>query len=287
MIKQIVPIMLAVAFISGTIGVGLVQAEGSASANVTNSVPVVENQEVVNGAWVVVTTVVPMVAFYYNVSVSDGDTAADIVNTTIQLKYYTADDSNNPSTTYEFFYNETLTLFAQVRPDPTGDIYLNSVARDTNGIFRWHIDTTVEDVLGTKSNSGDHNFIMGPYVEMTYWGNAGNMDFNWTGQTETNQSATFNTLVTCNDVFELNASYTGDFGPSWPNPEFWIKPLAGASTQLPDAGASPGTNNTWFTSGGPSSFLQNNTHILSLVFPPGVPKGTYTGVTIWIQAKNE
>jgi len=133
---------------------------------------------------------------------------------------------------------------------------------------------------------------MAPFVEYSYWGNAGSTDFLWIGTAESNQTVSFSTLVTSNDQYELNSSYTGFFDAgvnAWGDPTLWIKQnVQTGYVQIINASAAPGTNVTWYTSVAGQFYEANQTHQIGLEFPAGISKDvTYTGVTLWIQAKND
>jgi len=147
----------------------------------------------------------------------------------------------------------------------------------------------VEDDSSAANVTQSVNFVMAPYVELDYWGNAGNMDFNWAGEAETNQSVIFNTLVTSNDNYELNCSYTGAFQAPWGAPVFWIKENSQTNaTLIPNVDLTPGQNSTWMAITGGYRYQQNLTHTIYLEFPAGIAKDTtYSGVVIWIQARND
>jgi hypothetical protein len=133
---------------------------------------------------------------------------------------------------------------------------------------------------------------MGAYVFITYTGNAGGTAFSWSGLIGQNISAAFTTVVTSNDVYTLDASYSGVFtnvtsGDGWGvppvAPTFWVKSSSSTYAKQLPTGA---TNVTWFTNLG-IRYQESQSHNLYLTFPSGLDKAyTYTGVTIWIQARN-
>ena len=290
---------------SGTIGIGLVQGAGSGSVIVINAAPSVVSQDIQDAGFVSTTMVAPDATFYFFVTVADVDEATDILNTTILLQFSSYNSADDPTVTYEFCYNEALGASFQLKP-ATGtyltavvrtpvdvntieyrfEIVLNKTAIDTNGLDEWDFGTTVVDTSLVSTVSTNSPFVMGPFVEIAYWGNAGGMDFSWTGSAESNQSATFNTLITSNDAYELNASFTGAFGAPWGVPTLWIKASASPAVLVPDASGAPGTNTTWY-SNPVLQFWDNQTHSLNLEFPAGLTQGAYSGVTIWIQARND
>jgi hypothetical protein len=181
--KKLVPLFVCALVLSGTMGVGLVIAEGSGSADVINAAPTVDLQEIRTTTWASVATTVPDNTFHFNVSVSDVDTAADIWNTSVLLQLSSNDLPNDPTVTYEFFFNETLNAGAgdgwQIKPS-TGtyltlpitrstwganiinysfEIIFNKTATDTNGVNAWHFKTTVIDNESSHSCSRIRNQI--------------------------------------------------------------------------------------------------------------------------------
>jgi|GEM_PF-6736857 len=296
---------LYIGFIVGTIS--YVKAEGQASANVIKAPPTIVQQQILDASFTPTGTMVPDATFYLNISVNDVDTVGDILNTTVTLRYLSIIAPNDPLHTYRFCYNETQALAYQIYPT-TGtylqntvrttfganmvnysfEVILNKTAIESEGIpTRWSYNLNVQDNSTNPNTTASQFFIMGPFIEFSYWGNAGGMNFNWTGEAETNQSVSFNTLTTANGNYDLNCSYTGSFGAPWGSPIFWIKESSKTNaTLIPDVSTTPGQNSTWFTRAGGPIFWNNQTHTIALVFPAGLTIGTYTGVTIWIQARN-
>jgi hypothetical protein len=78
------------------------------------------------------------------------------------------------------------------------------------------------------------------------------------------------------------------FQAPWNAPTFWIKESGTTAIQIPNVSSTPGVNSTWYNSVGGSFYNSNRTHSIALVFPAGIDKAvTYSGVTIWIQARND
>lgn len=290
---------------------GIVKA-GNATVVVPNAAPTI-NAYTIGRFSAVITALEPNQVFWANVSVTDTDGIADIWNTTIDLRLSTYNISNDPARTYKFAYNESKGTVYQIWPTSGSyiiscvrsiwgtthvnysiEFILNKTAADTNGLATWHYSIAVKDKSDIISTSAQKDYSMGAFVEISYFGNAGGTDFTWTGVAESNISAAFNTVVTSNDVYELNASYTGFFvgggGQSWGNPsvnpKFWVKRNIQLAYTLLNNATLSHTNTTWFTNTA-LVYGENFGHTLNLEFPPGLTKGvTYSGVTIWIQAKN-
>jgi len=307
--KQIMAAFLCIGLFAGTVlgTAAYVRAEGQANADVINATPTIIQQDIVDAGYVVTNTIVPNTITYLNVSINDTDGIADILNTTVTLRHLSTVETNNPAKTYRVCYNESQATGYQVYP--TTGTYLQSVTRttfgttmlnysfevivnktaiDSNGVLTlWTYGLEVEDDSSAANVTALKNFLMAPFVELDYWGNAGANDFLWTGTPESNQTVSFNTLVTSNDNYNLNCSYTGAFAAPWGPPEFWIRYEGDPAIAIPDVSLTPGINSTWYAGTGGYRYMHNITHYIALEFPAGIAKDTtYTGVTIWIQAQN-
>ncbi|MBI5001480.1 MAG: hypothetical protein HZB92_08175 [Euryarchaeota archaeon] len=293
---------------------GSVRAEGTASVTVQNATPTA-NITVLNSGWTLISTIIPNTNFYVNISVNDADGTDDVFQSNFTLRFPASGyATNNPSGSYKFGYDSVNDIPSQFAP--TSGVYLNGVtevdvstttkvlsfniilnktAIDSNGVLIWIINGTSEDLSGGIGTTSISYLGMASFVEITYATiSTGTTNFAWTGAPESNVSSTFYTVVTSNDAYQLNASYTGFFlggsGEAWGvptvDPTIWVK-NAGQSTatQLLNASASPGNNATWYSS--TTGYMLNQTHYMNLVLPAGLAKNVvYTGVTIWIQAKN-
>ncbi|MEW5937664.1 MAG: hypothetical protein AB1665_07590 [Candidatus Thermoplasmatota archaeon] len=315
--KLITAIVLCIALL---VPMGLVRADasagssGSATVTVTNSAPTVDSYIIRNSTWATVTSLVPNAEYYFNVTVTDADGKEDIQNTTVYFRNSGYDEANNPSRTYEVAYNEAQNQAYQVKPSSGSylqsvtnstsgatqitycfKLYLNHTAQDSDGAYGWNYIVRVIDDTGATVTTASQQIKMGALVEISYTGNAGGTNFTWSGGAETNNSATFNTIVTANDAYSLNMSYTGWFrGPAnqtWgvpkQEPTFWVRVAGGAVFGVVNASANPGNNTTWYMStvGG---YQHSLIHYLNLDFPPGLERGlTYDGTKIWINAYND
>ena len=288
----------------------LVIAEsGPGTAHVTNAAPTVTTQ-ILNETWDVKTSLMPNVQYYYNVTVFDTDGTGDLGTVTVDMAYKTTTYADDPAQTYRFRYSNTTGVWSKIRPSSgTGQylnigqsslyyidnvtvtvsfaITLNKTAKDTNTVADWRFAAITTDQDSITSVEVVKNIIMGPYVGLTYVATTGTA-FEWTGAPDSNQTAAFTTTVTSNDVYTLDASYTGWFQSPWGDPELWVKQDGQSNyVQLVNASAVPGDNITWFTSLTTGGYLMVQTHKMGLVFPPGVEKEVdYVGIVIWINARN-
>ena len=288
----------------------IVKGEGAGSANVVNADPTLTH-EILDTSWAPVTALSPyLTTFYFNVSVNDADEWTDIWNTTFTMKYSIGStESDNPATTYRFCYNETLaqeflvypttddgylvsftrTVMSTTQVNYTFELRLNQTAKDTNGAAGWKYYGATTDASNVSVLSTDKFYSMNPYLNIDYWGNAGGYDFYFEAEPESSSTVSFNMLATSNDLYELNASYYGDFQAPWGTPTFWIKYDAQPLMQISNLTATPAADTIWHTTAGPYHYNQNLTHYIILDFPAGIDKlaGDYTGVTIWIEATND
>ena len=308
--KKILTLVMCLGLLAGT-SMGMptiVKGEGAGSAGVANVAPTVTH-EILDTSWTTATTVAPfLTTFYFNVSVTDVNGVVDIENTTFTMRYSTLPlQVDNPAYSYKFCYDETLaqefliypitddgylvsfvrTVMSPTQVNYTFELRLNQTAKDTNGANEWKYYGSTTDLSAVTVSTSEKYYAMDPYISMNYWGNAGGMDFSWTGEPGSNQSAEFNTLVTSNDIYNLNCSYTGAFEAPWGAPTFWIQYDGWTPVQIPDVSATPGANATWITTASPYSYNRNLTHTIALEFPADISKITYTGVTIWIQVSND
>lgn len=298
--------LMTAAFVTGEFGTG--------TADILNADPVA-TVDILDTSWTTTGTVLPNNQFYFNVTVNDPDNPGDIQNVTLDIRYDTTAPADDPTIFYRFAYNNTNLEWYQMRPytqdyidevastitviNATAVNYsfaltLNKTALDTNGVSDWNTIARVLDYSNTLVSSPSRNFIMAPFVDAVLYGNAGGSDFYWSGAAESNQTAQFNTVVTSNDWFSLNTSYTGFFDAGvaaapWGSPEMWVKQiLQPTAVQIVNSTMFPNTNVTWYTSGAGPFFAYNRTHEIALVFPSGLTKGaTYSGVTVWIYAYND
>lgn len=307
--KKIIAAILCVGLFAGMAfgTISYVKAEGDATGNVINNSPTLNVQEIRDGGYVVSNTITPLATNYLNVSIYDADGIVDILNTTVTLRYMAFLETDNPSNTYRFCYNETQALDYQVYPTSgtylqnvvrttfgantlnySFEIVLNGTAVDSNSVLtKWTYALEVEDIGADPNVTQTVNFYMAPYIGINYWGNAGNMDFSWTGEPESNNTVSFNTLVTANDNYNLNASYYGDFQAPWGAPNMWIKYDGDSPIQIANLTATPAADTVWYYGTGGFRYEQNLTHYIALDFPAGIVKDTpYIGVTIWIEATN-
>lgn len=310
--KKVIGLIMCLALSSSLLtGMVVTGNTGLGSAEVANAIPS-SSVDILDITWTSVGTVLPNALFYYNVTVNDPDGFGDIQNVTLEIKYDATTPINNPEIYYRFAYNDTLGQWFQMNPS-TGNylntlqssifpinattgifsfaVTVNKTAMDTNGLNDWGAVARIRDYSGSYISSPYRYFIMGPFVELTLIGNAGGSDFHWIGEAESNVTIQFYTVVTSNDQFDLNCSYTGFFDAGfapWGSPVMWVKQILQTNaTLIPNATAAPGTNATWYTSSDITFYDYNRTHQIALFFPPGITKGvTYTGVTIWIQARN-
>jgi len=311
--KKIITSILCITFTCASLLIPpiAIGGNGFGHATVTNAEPEILVVTPLTPAWTLMSSFSPNIPMYCNVTVRDVDNVSDISNVTLEVVYWGYWGFDDPRYYYKFYYDNTTDTWSQILPNPLAVIYidvpsctkttlsstvanfsfaftLNKTAQDTNGVIRWRTRAQVYDDSGNLDVGSITEYVMNPFVEVTYWGNAGPTDFQWTGTPESNQSIPFNTLVTANDQYWLNASYNGSFQPPWGEPTIWIAKSGNPAYQLPDWEVTS-TNVTWFYA--PAGFvyyLDNQTHTISLVFAPGITAGTtYTGVTIWIEAHND
>jgi hypothetical protein len=294
---------------------GIVSA-GDGSATVANTAPTIVSYDIRDGTNAVITGVAPQTSCFLTIVVNDVDGYDDVVNTTMLFNYPNTPVTNDPVNTYKVAYNETNGAGYLIWPT-TDDGYLigasrvytgltqvtyvfemqfNKTARDTGASLAWGLSATTKDASGSMASTGVKYHSMGAFVEITYAGNAGGTAFSWAGLVGSNISASFTTTVTSNDVYTLDASYSGFFynatqavgwGNPVVNPTLWVKQTSQTTAKLlPNCTAGTGLNITWYTNLG-IRYQETVGHVLSLNFPAGLDKGpTYTGVKIWIQARN-
>jgi hypothetical protein len=311
--KKLIAGILILAIISGSalIAPFVTGGSGYGQADVLNAAAEIQAVTPLTPAWIPMTSLSPNVPMYCNVTVRDVDNVSDISNVTMELVYWGTWDVDDPTYYYRFFYDNTTDTWSQILPNPLNVTYidlvsctkatlsntianfsfafmLNKTAQDTNGVLRWRTRASVYDNSGILTVGSITEYVMNPFIEINYWGNAGPTDFIWSGTAESNQTIQFNTLVTSNDPYWLNASYNGSFQLPWGEPTLWIAENANPALQLPDWEITS-TNVTWyFAPAGFIYYMHNETHFFSLEFPPGIQGGvSYTGVTIWIEAIND
>ena len=318
--KSMIAIALCLGFVSMSLSVIAtdsipIVASGAGTATVTNIAPSVDSTAVNDGGgWV--TSLDVLTEYYFYVNVTDNNLLDDMKSVTMEFRLAGKETADDPIHRYKFRYTETTPnngtfggVWEQIMP--TAGSYLNIAActtpaltTDTSGFYvfavslytiaeagnTWFYNATITDNASAKTTVAAETYTVYKYIEMSYDSDGvGGVNFAWAGSPgDVNVSDSFDVDVTSNAPYFLAAAYQDRFYNATNDWKWSNEPSLEVNTEtLPKYAL---TNETveyqdWWNTTSVPALNQITTHTIYLDFESVLPLLTYTGVTIYIQAR--